>query len=208
MGKLSFIKEVVDMARSVPKFIYNHAFVLSLMRRFTRNKELRRPAITRFAPNFITLQSLLRCQFELKKMFVSDDWRNYRYSKRQDGRAIVKMVYSNTFWHGVEEACLVSEPIVKVLRLVDGEKPAMAYLYEAMDRAKDASSTHSCSPYKCGFDFDGEVMEGFHSCIHRMVPDPELRIKINRKIQFYRNCVSLFGFDDAIRERTLFMPRK
>eukprot|EP00253_Pinus_taeda_P014538 PITA_14538 len=61
MGKLSFIKEVVDMARSVPKFIYNHAFVLSLMRRFTRNKELRRPAITRFARNFIILSSLLRC---------------------------------------------------------------------------------------------------------------------------------------------------
>lgn len=45
MGKLSFIKEVVDMARSVPKFIYNHAFVLSLMRKFTRNKELRCPVI-------------------------------------------------------------------------------------------------------------------------------------------------------------------
>ena len=40
MGKLSFIKEAVDMAKSVPKFIYNHAFVLSFMRRFTRNKEL------------------------------------------------------------------------------------------------------------------------------------------------------------------------
>eukprot|EP00253_Pinus_taeda_P024138 PITA_24138 len=55
MGKLSFIKEGVDMAKSVPKFIYNHAFVLNLMRRFTRNKELWHPAITRFATNFITL---------------------------------------------------------------------------------------------------------------------------------------------------------
>eukprot|EP00253_Pinus_taeda_P022485 PITA_22485 len=84
MGKLSFIKDVVDMARNVPKFIYNHAFVLSLMRRFTRNKELQRLAITRFATNFITLQPLLRCQFELKQMFVSDDWRNCRYSRRHD----------------------------------------------------------------------------------------------------------------------------
>jgi hypothetical protein len=33
MGKTSFIKEVIDQVRSVPKFIYNHAFVLSLMRR-------------------------------------------------------------------------------------------------------------------------------------------------------------------------------
>lgn len=62
--------------------------------------------------------------------------------------------------------------------------------------------------YKCSFDFDGEVMEGLHSCIHRMVPDPKLRSKINREIQYYRDCVGLFDFDDAIRERTLFMPRK
>ena len=34
--------------------------------------------------------------------------------------------------------CTVTEPLVKVLRLVDGEKPAMGYLYEAMDRAKEA----------------------------------------------------------------------
>ena len=34
--------------------------------------------------------------------------------------------------------CSVTELLVKVLRLVDGEKPAMGYLYEAMDRAKEA----------------------------------------------------------------------
>jgi hypothetical protein len=59
MGKTSFIKELIDQARSVPKFIYNHTFVLSLMKRHTKNKELRRPAITHFATNLITLHSLL-----------------------------------------------------------------------------------------------------------------------------------------------------
>eukprot|EP00253_Pinus_taeda_P007232 PITA_07232 len=200
MGKLSFIKEAVDMARSVPKFIYNHTFVLSLMR---------------------------------------------RYSRRHDRKAIAKMVYSETFWRGVEEACAVSEPIVKVLKLVDGEKPAMDYLYEGMDRAKEAIRSYYADKgsvgldrqmmlwdvinsqwtwmlhrpihatalflnpafsYKCDFDFDGEVMEGLHSCIQRMVPDPEPHSKINREIQYYRDCIGLFGFDDAIRERTLFMP--
>lgn len=71
-------------------------------------------------------------------MFVSDDWRNCRYNRRQDGKAIAKMVYSEMFWRGVEEACAVSEPIVKVRGLVDGEKLAMVYLYEGMDRAKEA----------------------------------------------------------------------
>jgi len=180
-------------------------------------------------------------------MFVSDNWRNSRYSRKPEGKAIEKMVYSETFWHGVEEACAVSEPIVKVLRLVDGEKPAMAYLYEGMDRAKEAIRSYYADKgsigldrqmmlwdvidsrwagmlhrpihaaalffnpafsYKCNFDFDGEVMEGLHTCIQRMIPNPELRSKINREIQSYRDCVGLFGFDDAIRERTLFMPRK
>jgi hypothetical protein len=31
---------------------------------------------------------------------------------------------------------MVSKPLVKVLCLVDGNKPAMGYLYNAMDRAK------------------------------------------------------------------------
>jgi hypothetical protein len=31
----------------------------------------------------------------------------------------------------------IAEPLVKVLRLVDGEKLAMGYIYEAMDQAKE-----------------------------------------------------------------------
>jgi hypothetical protein len=58
MRKTSFIKEVIDHARSIPKFIYNHTFVISLMR---RNREMQRLVITRFAINFLTLQSLLQC---------------------------------------------------------------------------------------------------------------------------------------------------
>ena len=34
--------------------------------------------------------------------------------------------------------CAITEPLVKVLRLVDGEKPTMVYLYEVMDRAKES----------------------------------------------------------------------
>jgi len=34
--------------------------------------------------------------------------------------------------------CNVTEPLVKVLRLVDGEKPTMGYLYEAMNMAKES----------------------------------------------------------------------
>ena len=37
----------------------------------------------------------------------------------------------------MKEVCTICEPLVRLLRLVDGDKPAMGYLYEAMDRAKE-----------------------------------------------------------------------
>ena len=72
-------------------------------------------------------------------MFVSGEWRDCRYSRQEDGRAIARLVYSDSFWEGVEEVCSVVEPLVKVLRLFDGDKPVMGYLYEAMDKAKNLS---------------------------------------------------------------------
>ena len=70
-------------------------------------------------------------------MFVCDEWHDCAYSGREDGITIAKLVYTDSSWEGVEEVCTLSEPLVKVLRLVDGDKPAMGYLYEAMDRAKE-----------------------------------------------------------------------
>ena len=55
LGKIDWIKDTIDSAWSITKFIYNHATVLSLMRKFTGDKELVRSAITRFATRFISL---------------------------------------------------------------------------------------------------------------------------------------------------------
>jgi hypothetical protein len=77
--------------------------------------------------------------FELQRMFLSNEWAACVYSTKQDGQAIAQLVgHDQGFWSGVREVCTISEPLVKVLRLVDGEKPAMGYLYKAMDRAKEA----------------------------------------------------------------------
>ncbi|KAF8391687.1 hypothetical protein HHK36_023996 [Tetracentron sinense] len=44
-----------------------------------------------------------------------------------------------TFWKGIIYAMKITAPLVRVLRLVDGEKrPPMGYIYEAMDKAKEA----------------------------------------------------------------------
>jgi hypothetical protein len=67
MEKIPWIKEIVESARSVTKYIYiyNHTYVLTLMRQFTWNKELVCPSITRFATSFIALQSFHNSMLEL-----------------------------------------------------------------------------------------------------------------------------------------------
>ncbi|RWR72938.1 hypothetical protein CKAN_00118600 [Cinnamomum micranthum f. kanehirae] len=111
--------------RKVTKFIYNHLSVLNLMRReYTHGRELIRPAITRFATNFISLQCLYQFRKELQQMFTSTAWEQCNVS--------------STMLKNVEHLLKVGEVLVGVLHLADSEdKPAMDYVYEAMDRAKE-----------------------------------------------------------------------
>eukprot|EP00253_Pinus_taeda_P010485 PITA_10485 len=246
IGKIPFVKDIVDSSKSITKFIYNHTSVLSLMRTFTNNKELVCPAITWFATSFISLQPLLNSMWDVKRMFLSEEWRALPMNCKPKGEAVCRLVsYQEDFWAGVQEACAVTEPLVKVLRLVDGEKPAMGYLYEAMDKAKEAirayyddkgddgfqrqlllwgvinerwnntlhRSIHAIglflNPaffYACGFVFDTKIMDGFLSCVQKMVRSPEQRIEISKEIETYRMAGNTFGFEMAVIDRTIKMP--
>ena len=48
-----------------------------------------------------------------------------------------KKVNEEIFWRKAIEIVKVAEPLVKVLRLVDVERLAMGFIYEAMDQAKE-----------------------------------------------------------------------
>ena len=74
IGKVNVHDTTVARARQVVKFIYGHTWVLSLMRTFTKNHELLRPAITRFATSFLTLESLYKQKQALIAMFSSEKW--------------------------------------------------------------------------------------------------------------------------------------
>eukprot|EP00253_Pinus_taeda_P009791 PITA_09791 len=70
-------------------------------------------------------------------MFSSDEWDQSNWSKKQEGKELKKKIYEETFWRKASEVVKLAEPLVKVLRLVDGEKLAMGFIYEAMDQAKE-----------------------------------------------------------------------
>ena len=71
-------------------------------------------------------------------MVTSSDWLDSKWAIEQKGKTIVNIVLMPSFWNTIVFCLKVSGPLVRVLRLVDGEKKApMGYIYEAMNRAKD-----------------------------------------------------------------------
>jgi hypothetical protein len=72
-------------------------------------------------------------------MFLSNEWCNYPYSTKQDERAILKLTNKDSLCKGVEEVYTISKRLVKLICFIDGEKPKMGYLYEAMVRPKKLS---------------------------------------------------------------------
>ncbi|XP_077246742.1 uncharacterized protein LOC143886577 [Tasmannia lanceolata] len=133
------IATTIERARTITKLIYNHGSLLNLMRKkFTGGKELCRPAATRFATNFISIQSLVLNRKALLQMFVSDEYSTSRFVQHPLSEGVVSTVLDKSFWDQCKYILNISEPLVRVLRLVDRQdKPAMGYLYEAMDKAKE-----------------------------------------------------------------------
>jgi hypothetical protein len=136
IGKLDSVKKAVDAGQKITRYIYNHHFVLRLMRDHTGG-DLLRPGITRFATNFIALQSLLKHQAGLKQMFRSDKWLGSTFATSSDGKTVEAMVNSVDFWKRIDLLVRLIEPLYEVLRVVDGDRqPTIGLVYSKIEAAK------------------------------------------------------------------------
>ncbi|XP_058207975.1 uncharacterized protein LOC131321014 [Rhododendron vialii] len=136
--KLPYLKRTWERVIKVHGYIYNRPTLLNMMRYFTQRNELIKPAKTRFATACLTLQMVHQQKNNLRKMFTSEAWSKNKWAKEADGKKVAEIMLSPSFWNNVLLALKFACPLVKVLRLVDGEeKPAKGYIYEAMDRAKE-----------------------------------------------------------------------
>ncbi|KAL6509618.1 hypothetical protein OROGR_022928 [Orobanche gracilis] len=139
IAKLKIFEGAIENSKKVVKFIYGHGTILALMRKHTNDKELLRPAVTRFATAFLTLQSMYKQKRALEVMFSSDEWVTSAQTKKFEGKVAKRIVVNDpNFWPYVAFCAKTVVPLVSVLREVDSEeRPAMGYIYELMDRAKE-----------------------------------------------------------------------
>ena len=76
-------------------------------------------------------------------MFGSNQWKSSRFAKIKDGKMVENYVLDSRFWKNIVTCLKGAYPLIKVLRMVDSdEKPAMGFIYEEMDRAKETIQTN------------------------------------------------------------------
>ncbi|KAG2610750.1 uncharacterized protein LOC120701894 [Panicum virgatum] len=137
IGNLPRFKKVIDQAKAFTIFVYGHTRTLDCLRYFMEGKEVVRAGVTRFASNFLTLNSMLEKKDQLRKMVVHTRWDLLKDVKSKKGKYATATILSPTFWKEVKLILAVFEPLFKVLRLADGDvKASMGFIYGELLKAK------------------------------------------------------------------------
>ena len=82
------MKEILDDAKLITSFIYNSLKVVNLMKQFTRDRNLLRLNITRFATKFIAIESL-HYEHDLK-ICTTIEWCEFN---KERGRSVRDKVF-------------------------------------------------------------------------------------------------------------------
>ncbi|CAN7050566.1 unnamed protein product, partial [Brassica rapa subsp. trilocularis] len=72
IGKIEAVKSAMKKCMFINAYIYSRVPLVNMMRRFTEQRNLHRPAVTRFTTSFITMSQYHLQQTNLKKMVTSE----------------------------------------------------------------------------------------------------------------------------------------
>ncbi|XP_042504771.1 uncharacterized protein LOC122081649 [Macadamia integrifolia] len=134
---IRWVRKIIDDGKHVVDYMHRHTTVIALMREFTNDKEIKPPCKTRFATNFLMLQSLIVVENELRLLVTSSELRGFHCNRVEIALKTVRIIQSNIFWGEAKEVIAFMDPLIRILRLVDSDGTTACYLYEATVRAKE-----------------------------------------------------------------------
>ncbi|KAF6159904.1 hypothetical protein GIB67_032988 [Kingdonia uniflora] len=167
------LEDTIGDARKISKFVYAHAWVFAKFRGNSNHRDLIHPSLTRFATSFITIRSIMENQVHLQQLFVDTEYRESSYAKLSTSKVVQKIVMSGDFWKKTRSVVAMVEPLLKVLRLVDSDKPTMGYLFDALCTSR-AVITSFLGPRR-----SANVYKIFDHRIHTKIRNRLLSKKLN-----------------------------
>ncbi|KAH6555265.1 hypothetical protein KP509_1Z269200 [Ceratopteris richardii] len=142
IGRLEWVKPILDNAVKVVVFVTMKPSVLALFRKHS-SKDLVKPAQTRFAYMFIMLSNLLdeRVYNGLRCLMVSQEYTRKKVARTKKAEDVSSIILSAFFWRQAKDIVKICAPILKVLRLADREGATMGLIYELTDRMIESISS-------------------------------------------------------------------
>ncbi|XP_058746821.1 uncharacterized protein LOC131619774 [Vicia villosa] len=211
--KIPKVQKVIQKGFKVVGYIYNHIFALNLMRKTTGNVELVKQGVTRFATHFLCLQRMQELKGKFREMFTCEEWTSSKYAKDANGQRATTTILMTSFWNDVLYTLKCMTPLVDVLKMVDDErKPAMGYIYAAMEVAKESiekAFNSNSSKYKVVFEiidkrWESQFHHPLHSASHYLNPEyyyVKLEIESNGKlVRGLRKCIETLSESDEVED--------
>ncbi|KAJ4844501.1 hypothetical protein Tsubulata_006343 [Turnera subulata] len=138
IGNISHIRDALDKAKVITKFIYGHPEVLELMRTHTDCWDLVKSSNMKLAKPLLTLENMVSEKKNLKNMFTSSQWMTSTIASSPEGERVASLVGDVSFWCVAEMALKAAVPLLNVVRLIHADRqPYTAQIYEAMDQVKE-----------------------------------------------------------------------
>ncbi|PWZ13055.1 hypothetical protein Zm00014a_024124 [Zea mays] len=123
ISRFSEVSNVVDDAKRICRFFYNHNRLHAMMREKIGGELIRWNA-TRFGTVFIFLQSFWDRQDKFMQWMVSDDWKNNAWKDEADHAFTYDCLLNRRWWSDMELVLNAVTPIYTVLRYADQQKNA------------------------------------------------------------------------------------
>ena len=110
IGKRDSVAQLIGNGRKITNFIYNHGWLLTKMRQ-VYGGDIVHPGATRFATNYIALDSLLKKRVDLKKIFISNEWTSHKFSRTEVGHEVERLMFDHEYWEKVERLVSIYEAL-------------------------------------------------------------------------------------------------
>lgn len=177
-GKASWVKETLEKAKGLVKFIKNRQMPLAVFRKHETRFSLLMPGKTRFACNFIMIDRLLQVRDSLEQTVVDPQWLSYASKKSLsardkllESRNVRKVVLDDGFWKRCTNFRDMVAPVVYALREFDGKEPCTGKALHIVRQLEKHVLTLSTEPFSLPTDLADIAKENFYARKKMMTTD-------------------------------------
>ncbi|RVW70035.1 hypothetical protein CK203_059049 [Vitis vinifera] len=223
IGKRTSVVDMITKARKITNFIYNHSWLLAQMRKVCGG-DIVRPGTTRFATNYMALNSLLKKKANLKKVFISDEWAQHNLSRTLISEEVESLMFDHAYWERVGKLVSIYEALYTVLHIVDSEVVStMPFVYELIRVMKenlirlnakewvleiiadrwDKTLKH---PLHAAVGTDPNLLQAVHEVFTKLDLTSEGLSQFGNEIILFRDAKRWFGDRATIASRSEMVP--